>query len=148
VHILPDKPVQTCSKFRDCWSLLTELYHVTSSIGADIFRAFVIAFDGVSLTIANKNLTNIRCLCEEFGYEKLSEIVSEFLGQYSSHGERVCRQRVALNALNALNAALAAQVAALTTWVADLTTDNPREIALLQPLRLSYSAPTDFLRRR
>jgi hypothetical protein len=37
VHIERDKLVRTYSKFRDCRSLLTRPYHVTSPIGADLF---------------------------------------------------------------------------------------------------------------
>jgi hypothetical protein len=72
VHILRDMLVQTCSKFRDNRSLLTQPYHVTSSVGADVFRAFVKAFDGVSPTITNQTETDIGLLCEEFGHEQLS----------------------------------------------------------------------------
>jgi hypothetical protein len=69
VHVLRDKLVQTCSKFSNCPSLLTQTYHVTSSIGVDIFRSFVKAIEALGPT--NENVTNIGLPCDEFGHEQL-----------------------------------------------------------------------------
>jgi hypothetical protein len=91
VRIERGKLVQMCRRFRDCGSLLTRPYHVTSSIGADIFRAFVNAIDGISPAITDGIITVIGLLCKEFGCEKLSATVSEFLAQHSSPGESACR---------------------------------------------------------
>jgi hypothetical protein len=96
VHIERDKLVRTCSKFRDCPSLLPKPYHVTSSIRADVFRAFVKAIDGISPTLTDKNVTGIRLLCKEFGYEQLSATVAEFLALHSSPGERAYREIMAV----------------------------------------------------
>jgi hypothetical protein len=94
VHILRDTLVQTCSKFRNNPSLLTQPYHATSSVEAEVFRAFVKDLDGVSPTITNENETDIGLLCEEFGHEQLSATASEFLTQHSSPGDRACRKDI------------------------------------------------------
>jgi Na+-transporting NADH:ubiquinone oxidoreductase subunit NqrA len=117
VHIERDKLVRTCSKFRDCRSLLTRPYEVTSSIGADVFRVFVNAIDGVSPTLTNENITDIGLLCDEFGYEQLSATVAEFLAQYSSPGERACREIVVVKA----------QIAALKDEIANMKAENLRQ---------------------
>jgi hypothetical protein len=136
VHILRDKLVQTCSKFRDCPSLLTQPYEITSPVAADIFRAFVKTFGGVSLTITNENITDIGLLCEEFGHEQLSAIVSDFLAQYSSPADRACREIATLKAQNAAFTtkvtALTTQGAALVTQIADLAARHLREVAQLK----------------
>jgi hypothetical protein len=41
VQIQRGRLARAGGKFRDCRSLLPQPYHVTSSIGADVFRAFV-----------------------------------------------------------------------------------------------------------
>jgi hypothetical protein len=112
-----DKLVRTCSKFRDCRSLLTQPYNVTSLIGADVFRAFVNAIDGVSPNLTNENITDIGLLCDEFGYEQLSATVAKFLALHSSPGERACREIVAVKA----------QIAALEDEITNIKAENLRQ---------------------
>jgi hypothetical protein len=149
VHVLRDKLVQTCSKFRDCLSLLTRPYHVTSSIGADIFRSFVKAIDGVSPTITNENVTDIGLLCDEVGHERLSATVTKFLAQRSSPGERACREIVPLKVQNTILAVqfvcLATKNSDLATRIVDLTTQSWREIALLQAAAFKFFDAERFL---
>jgi hypothetical protein len=108
VFILGDKPVEMWSKFRACPSLRTQPYHVASSAGADVFRAFVEAIDGVGQPITNENVSDNGLLCQELGHERLSATVSEFAVQHPSPEERVCRE---IPEGNPQNAALAAEVA-------------------------------------
>jgi hypothetical protein len=108
-------------------ALLTRPYHVTSSIGANLFRAFVNPIDGISPTLTNENITDIGLLCDDFGYEQLSATVAEFLAQHSSPGERACRKVIAVKAQNA---AFASQIGALKAEVADLTAQSSRAVAV------------------
>lgn len=89
VHSGRPELVQT---WRGCPSLLAQLSHASSS-GADVFRAFVHAIDGVSQTIAitNEKVTDIGILCEQFGSERLSVTGCEFLAQHSGPLEWACR---------------------------------------------------------
>jgi hypothetical protein len=68
-HIPRNKLVRTCGKFRDCGSILTLPYRVTSRVGADVLRAFVKTLGGVSPTITNENVADIGLLSDEFGHE-------------------------------------------------------------------------------
>jgi hypothetical protein len=138
VHIERDKLVRTCSTFCDDRSLLPRPYHVTSSIGADVFRTFVNAINGIPPTITDKKVTGIRLICQEFGHEGLLATVAQFLAHHSSPGERACRKIIALKARNA---ALAAQIA-------DLTTQSSRGIALLLAVIVKLFGAKPFLRRR
>ena len=95
MNILREKLVHTCSKFCDCGTLLSQPYHITSPVGADVFRTFVEPLNEVSPTITNESVSGIRLLCQEFGYQDLSAAVSEFLAQHSSAGDRACRELVA-----------------------------------------------------
>jgi hypothetical protein len=135
--------VQTCSKFHDNRSLLTQPCRLTSPIGADVFRPFVKAFDGISPTITNENVSDIGPLCEEFGHEQLSATASELLARHSSLGGRAWPEVAALKAQNSRGVAqLKAQNAALTTQVADLTAHHLREVAQLKEATQQMAAKT------
>ena len=69
-NILREELVHTCSKFRDCGTLLSQLYLVTSPVGADVFRTFVEALNGVSPTITNESVSDIRLLCRSSATKK------------------------------------------------------------------------------
>jgi hypothetical protein len=135
VHIECDKLVRTCSKFCDDRSLLTQPYHVTSLIRSDVFRAFVDAINGIPPKITNKNVTDIRLLCLEFGHEGLLATVAEFLAHHSSPGECACRKIVALKAQNA----------ALAAKVADLAAQSSRGIALPLAVAVKLFGAKQFL---
>jgi hypothetical protein len=115
----------------------------------DIFCSFVSAIDGVSPTITNENVTDIGLLCDEFGHERLSKTVIEFLAQNSSPGEPACREIIALEAQNATLADQFARLETknfdLVTRVADLTAQNSREIVSLQAIAFKLFGAERFL---
>jgi hypothetical protein len=131
VHVLRDKLVQTCHKFRDCSSLLTEPYQVESSVSCDVFRVFMNAVGGVSPIITNENVSDFALLCDEFGHEDLSAVVSEFVAQQSSAGKRALRE---VPELKAQNAALRAQIFR-----------QGQDIAVLQRMTALQHGPMGFL---
>jgi hypothetical protein len=98
VHVLRDKLLHICCKFRENPSLLTETYQVNSSVSSDVFRAFMNAVDGVSPTIAKEKAPDFWLLCDEFSHKDLSAAVSEFAELQSSAGKRALREVAELKA--------------------------------------------------
>jgi hypothetical protein len=70
--------INKCSLFQNNPSLLGSPYRVQSSISLSIFREFLSALKGNSITITDTNLTELHQLCEEFGFSELSVKLSKF----------------------------------------------------------------------
>jgi hypothetical protein len=69
--------VSQCNVFEDS-RLLAAPYLVRSSVSRAIFQEFVAAIEGKAIAITNKNFEGLSQLSAEFGFEALSEKLSEF----------------------------------------------------------------------
>jgi small GTP-binding protein len=69
----------TCARFQQDPNLCDRPYTVQSKVRLEDFRDFVAALEERPMVIAPKNFPGLFRLCDEFGFELLSERLSEFL---------------------------------------------------------------------
>jgi hypothetical protein len=67
-----------CSLFQTNPTLLVSPYRVQSSVSLSIFREFLSALEGNSINITTTNFTELRELCEEFGFSEIASKLSKF----------------------------------------------------------------------
>jgi chromosome segregation ATPase len=59
-------------------SILTVAYHVASSVSPTVFKQFIAAIENKRIEITTCNFPGLSALCEEFGFNGLSNQLSEF----------------------------------------------------------------------
>jgi hypothetical protein len=67
-----------CTLFQTNPALLGSTYRVQSLVSLSIFREFLSALDGNSITITNTNFSELQQLSHEFGFSELAAQLSEF----------------------------------------------------------------------
>jgi hypothetical protein len=75
--------MQQCELFAATPTLLDSIYHVKSQVHLDVFRFFLGAVNGISITITSQNLSDLSQLCSEFGFNCLANQLSAFRGSPS-----------------------------------------------------------------
>jgi uncharacterized coiled-coil protein SlyX len=70
---------KNCKLFTTDPTLLDSPYHVKSRVRLDVFRLFLEAVKGTSVTITNQNVSELSQLCSEFGFSALANEISTFL---------------------------------------------------------------------
>jgi hypothetical protein len=70
--------LRECSLFGDNLANLATSYKVKSTVSVDIFRQFVSDVQGKPVEIAEANVTEIRELCDEFGFQGLRHKLARF----------------------------------------------------------------------
>jgi predicted CopG family antitoxin len=67
-----------CSLFQNNPRLLASSYQIQSSVSLSIFREFISALEGNTINITDTNYTELKQLCEEFGFSEIAAKLSEF----------------------------------------------------------------------
>jgi hypothetical protein len=67
-----------CDLFLDDPTLIAFPYNVKSQVSFAVFREFVSALEGTTITIRNSNFSALSQLCDEFGFRELAEELGQF----------------------------------------------------------------------
>jgi septal ring factor EnvC (AmiA/AmiB activator) len=70
--------INKCSLFQNNLTIAGTPYRVQSSVHLAIFQEFVSALEGKMVNITETNFTELKQLCEEFGFNKIAAKLSEF----------------------------------------------------------------------
>jgi hypothetical protein len=66
--------INTCSLFGNNPTLTISPYRVQSPVSLSIFKEFVTALEGTTMTIRPRNLIGLEELCKEFGFSEFSSV--------------------------------------------------------------------------